>query len=793
MEIFHPIAELLAKIEDSNAEYIKEVLRDYWICLVSRECSLTARKEVLTGKAKFGILGDGKEVPQVAMARAFEKGDFRSGYYRDQTFMMALGLCSVQDYFAQLYADTEHDKFSKGRQMNAHFATAFIDEEGEWLDQANRYNVSSDISSTGGQMARALGLALASKHYRQDKGLEHLSTFSHHGNEVSFCTIGDASTSEGIFWETMNAAAVQQVPMAVAVWDDGYGISVPKELQTVKSSISEALHGFIKKEGDSNGIHIFKAKAWDYPSLVNTFHIGVEKIRREHCPGLFHIDEVTQPQGHSTSGSHERYKSKERLQFENEKDCIKKMGEWMVNVGLLNLSDIDSLHDLARDFVKNEKNEAWQKFTIQTDQSKQELVTLLTNEKFDDSVKQKVTSLKDPSWHELVSIARKIQFKYKNTALESWLTRQFKSAQQKFESGLLSDSNKSPLKFNPTVAQYSTTSQELTGYQILNQFFEQILSKDPRFLAFGEDLGQIGDVNQGFAGLQQKFGSLRVFDTGIREWSIIGQAIGLSMRGLKPIAEIQYLDYLVYALSPLMDDLATVRYRSGNQQMAPAIIRTRGHRLEGIWHSGSPIGMMINSLRGIHICVPRNMVQAVGMYRTLLQGDDPGIVIECLNGYRLKEKLPVNFDTYTVGLGEVELLTTGSDLTLVSYGSCIRIAEAAIEQLAEYNISVELIDAQTLLPFDIEMKCAQSIKKTNKLAILDEDVPGGASAYILDQILTLQNGFQYLDSKPITISAKAHRPPYGSDGDYFSKPNAEDVVEKILDLMAEYNPLRFQA
>lgn len=790
MSIYNPIDQILNQIESDNKDYIIEVIKDYWICAVSRDCSVTGRKEVLTGKAKFGILGDGKEVPQVAMARAFQKGDFRSGYYRDQTFMMCLDLCSVQDYFAQLYADTENDKFSKGRQMNAHFATALIDTHGNWLNHKDLYNVSSDISSTGGQMARALGLALASKQYRQDPGLQTENLFSNQGNEVSFCTIGDASTSEGIFWETMNAAAVQQVPLAVCVWDDGYGISVPIELQTVKSNISKALAGFEKKD-DNNGILLFNAKAWDYPSLVNLFHSGIEQVRSHHTPALFHIQEVTQPQGHSTSGSHERYKSKSRMQFEQEKDCIKVFGEWMISVGIADEEMLNKIQDLAKEYVKTEKNIAWQNFTKQITIKKNQFAELISSNNISDNRLLEINTKKDLSWHEIVSVARKINFSLNNPVLEKWIQEQYREAKIKYESDLYSDTANSPIKAVEVAPIYEFGNKELTGYQILNLYFDELLSNENKFLAFGEDLGQIGDVNQGFAGLQEKFGKLRVFDTGIREWSIVGQAIGLSMRGLKPIAEIQYLDYLVYALSPLMDDLATVRYRSGGQQMAPTIIRTRGHRLEGIWHSGSPIGMMLNSLRGIHICTPRNMVQAVGMYRTLMHGDDPGIVIECLNGYRLKEKMPSNFENYTVPLGKIEVLRSGTDITLVSYGSCIRIAEAACEQLQTYDIQVELIDVQTLLPFDIAKSCVTSLQKTNKLLILDEDVPGGASAYIMHQILEEQNGFQYLDSKPRTITAKANRPPYGSDGDYFTKPNAEDVVEQILEIMREYNPVKY--
>lgn len=790
MSIYAPILDLLNQIDGDQSNYKQEVIKDYWICLVSRECSLVGRKEVLSGKAKFGILGDGKEVPQVAMARAFQHGDFRSGYYRDQTFMMALGLCSVQNYFAQLYADTDQDIFSRGRQMNAHFATPLIDNDGLFIDHRHRYNVSSDISSTGGQMARALGLALASKQYRNDPNLAADNIFSHNGNEVSFCTIGDASTSEGIFWETLNAAAVQQVPLAVSVWDDGFGISVPIELQTAKASISEALSG-LEINGHETGILIFKSKAWDYAHLVNLYHDGIAYVRSTHTPALFHIQEVTQPQGHSTSGSHERYKTAERMQFEHDKDCIKVMADWMSQTNIINQDQIETLQALSKNYVKTERAKAWDIYRSRIESIRLDLILLLKNNGADQKLVSEIEENRNLDWHEMVAKVRRFQFKNSKESISNWIQSQLSVANKTYSTHLYSESGNSPLKVAQIAPLYSSDSVEMTGYQILNQFFEKTLSEDKRFLAFGEDLGQIGDVNQGFAGLQEKFGSLRVFDTGIREWSIIGQAIGLSMRGLKPMAEIQYLDYLVYAMSPLVDDLSTVRYRSAGQQMAPAIIRTRGHRLEGIWHSGSPIGMMIHALRGIHICVPRNMVQAVGMYKTLLKGDDPAIVIECLNGYRLKEKMPTNFDQFSIPLGHVEILKPGTDVTLISYGSSIRIAENACDILLGLGIDVELIDCQTLLPFDINHECAKSVQKTNKLLILDEDVPGGASSYLLQQVIETQGAFQYLDSPAITITAKAHRPPYGSDGDYFSKPNVEDVVERILELMREYNPLKY--
>ncbi|HRG32226.1 MAG: transketolase [Saprospiraceae bacterium] len=801
MSIYSIIQNLLDQIEGPEAEYKREVIKDLWVCLVSREVSLLGRKEVLTGKAKFGILGDGKELPQVAMARAFKKGDFRSGYYRDQTFMFALGLCSVKEYFGQLYADPQNDPFSGGRQMNAHFATPLIDQEGNWTDHTKTYNVSSDVSSTGGQMARALGLALASKHYRQNKELKsYRKSFSNKGNEVSFVTIGDASTSEGVFWETMNAASVLQVPLAVCVWDDGYGISVPIALQTVKQNISEALSGF-EKNKDGNGLKIFTAKAWDYPSLVKLFHEGVEEVRREHVPGLFHIKEVTQPQGHSTSGSHERYKSKKRLDWEEKFDCIKMFSEWITEKGIASKELCDELKELSKIHVRDQKNEAWSDFLTSGQSRKRELLNILESKAdipFVDQAVKVIHATKDISWHELVQIARNCIGKSRKhglssglTLLDEWISNQFQQAQVDYHAHLYSETAFSALKVKETPPQFSEGTKEMNGYQIINQYFDQLLAKYPEVVAFGEDVGMIGDVNQGFAGLQEKYGDLRVFDTGIREWTIIGQAIGMSMRGLRPISEIQYLDYIVYALSPLMDDLATLRYRSDGIQRAPTIIRTRGHRLEGIWHSGSPIGMLLNSLRGVHVCVPRNMTQAAGMYQTLLQSDDPGLVIECLNGYRLKEKMPDNLGEYTIPLGRVEVLRQGNDVTLVTYGSCVRIAEKAIEQLSEFGIEVELIDVQTLLPFDLDRGILKSLRKTNKLVILDEDVPGGASAYILQQVLEEQNAFRLLDCNPVSITASAHRPPYGSDGDYFSKPNAEDVTERIYQLMHEYEPSKY--
>ena len=785
--MYQNILEYLNIIEGEYQTFKQEVIKDYWICLVSRECSLLGRREVLTGKAKFGILGDGKEVPQVAMARAFQKGDFRSGYYRDQTFMMALGLCSVQDYFAQLYADPENDPFSGGRQMNAHFSSPLIHRNGQWMDHSKLYNVSSDISSTGGQMARALGLALASKHYRKN---DNQNNFSNKGNEVSFCTIGDASTSEGVFWETLNAACVLQVPLAVSVWDDGYGISVPIDLQTVKKSISEALSGF-QSNDQAKGLSIFKAKAWNYPELVNIYKTGIDVCRNEHTPVMFHIQEVTQPQGHSTSGSHERYKSKQRLDWEIEMDCIGQMEKWMLENSIADEALVAQFKDLSKQYVREEKAIAWNKYITPILEQKEELIRILNSIGFEDEIHQ-LNAIKEPSTQELVECARNCLLAGgDNPALIYWIEQQYQLAKQYYHADVYSETSSAANKIQSVPPIFSSSSPELNGYQILNQFFDIKFKADERLLAFGEDLGKIGDVNQGFAGLQDKYGDDRIFDCGIREWTIIGQAIGLSMRGLRPIAEIQYLDYIVYALSALMDDLATVRYRSGGRQMAPAIIRTRGHRLEGIWHSGSPIGMLLHALRGICICVPRNMTQAAGMYNSLLQSDDPGLVIECLNGYRLKEKLPDNLDQFTVALGKVEVIVPGTDITLVTYGSCVRIAETAVERLRAHQISVELIDAQTLLPFDTDQDISKSLMKTHKLFILDEDVPGGASAYLLQQIIEVQNAFQFLDAQPKTLSATQNRPPYGSTGDYFTKPNVEDVVMHAIQMMHEYDPTKY--
>jgi len=792
------IQELTSK-KAKKKQLTVEILKDYWICRVSREASLMGRREVLTGKAKFGILGDGKEVPQVAMARAFQEGDWRSGYYRDQTFMFALGLSSIEDFFAQLYADTENDPFSGGRQMNSHFASPMVDEEGNWVNQLEIHNISSDISCTGGQMARGLGLAFASRMYRSLDSLRNNTIFSKNGNEVCFCTIGDASTSEGIFWESMNAAAVMQVPMAISVWDDGYGISVPKKFQTVKQSISEALKGFQRTSKES-GIEIFNVKGYDYMALRKTYDKAIALSRKEHVPVLIHVEDLTQPQGHSTSGSHERYKSKERLEWEKEHDCILKMRNWMLEKGYADEDMLEQIDAEAKSYVQTAKNNAWKKFSDPVERSRRQLTNIL--QQIDKNEETEKLSLElgkliNPSLSELYQIARRFSYlagegtDAGRQTLKEYLAEIKELGQQRYYTNLYSNSKYSALNIPIVAPTYTEDSPELNGYQIINKFFDFVLDKYPEVVAFGEDVGKIGDVNQGFAGLQEKYGIERVFDTGIREWSIMGQAIGLAMRGLRPIVEIQYLDYLIYGLQPLCDDLATLRYRSNGLQQAPAIIRTRGHRLEGIWHAGSPMAMLLNALKGMYIAVPRNMVQAAGIYNTLLQGDDPGLVVECLNGYRLKESMPENIGEYTVPLGVPEVLKEGTDITLITYGSCIRVAQNAITLLESHGIQVELIDIQTLIPFDLEGHILKSLKKTNRLVILDEDVPGGASAYMLTEILEKQDGYRYLDSAPLTITAGPHRTPFGTDGDYFTKPNPEKVFEQIYTLMKETDSVKF--
>ena len=780
------------------------VLNDYKIAFESRQASLLGRKEVLTGKAKFGIFGDGKEVPQIAMAKAFKKGDWRSGYYRDQTFAFATGISTIKEFFAQLYANPsiEADPSSAGRQMNCHFATRSLNDDGSWKDLTNIKNCSSDIAPTGGQMARLVGLAYASKLFRQNRELDYLKNFSVNGNEVAFGTIGNASTSEGVFFEAINAAGVLQVPMAVSVWDDGYGISVPAKYQTTKEDISEILKGFQREEG-TNGYEIFKVKGWDYPALCETYQKAIDVCRDEHVPVLIHVTEVTQPQGHSTSGSHERYKDKDRLAWEKEYDCILQMRKWMIESAIATAEDLEELEETAKKFVKETQKEAWNEFLESIKQEQREVVNLINAVAGENPVLTKIANQlaanSDAQRREVMSAVRKairlsidIPSDQRN-ALIKWYEAYADFNEEKYNSKLFTDGKESPFLVNHVAAEFSESSKMIDGRELLNACFDLNFARDQRLVAFGEDLGNIGDVNQGFAGLQEKFGDLRVTDTGIREMTIMGQGIGLAMRGLRPIAEIQYLDYLLFALNILSDDLASLSYRTKAGQKAPVIVRTRGHRLEGVWHSGSPIGMILGSLRGLHICVPRNMTQAAGMYNTLFRSDEPALVIECLNGYRLKEKLPDNVGEFTVPLGKAEIVRQGTDITVVSYGSTLRIVEEAAEELEQLGISIEIIDPQTLLPFDIDQLCKKSLQKTNKLLVVDEDVPGGGSAFILQQILEVQQGYYLLDAQPKTLTAKAHRPPYGSDGDYFSKPSVDDVIEAVYAMMHENNGAKYPA
>jgi 2-oxoisovalerate dehydrogenase E1 component len=798
-------ASTTEKKELSFDELKNIIINDYRIAVESRETSLLGRKEVLTGKAKFGIFGDGKEVPQIALAKQFRNGDFRSGYYRDQTFMMAIGQLTVQQFFAQLYAhtDVEAEPASAGRQMNGHFATRSLNDDGSWKNLTEMKNSSADISPTAGQMPRLLGLAQASKVYRENPALESFKKFSNKGNEVAFGTIGDASTSEGLFWETINAAGVLQVPMVMSVWDDGHGISVPKKYQTTKENISEILKGFQREKG-TNGYEIFKVKAWDYPALIETYENAVSIAREEHVPVLVHVEEVTQPQGHSTSGSHERYKSKERLQWEAEFDCIRKMKEWIISTAVAGEEELSEIETLAKKHVKDSKAAAWQAYLEPLKKELKEAVSLLEalassseNATFINKIKEELNSSLDPIRKDILSSVRRALRLVRNEEsqakenLKQWLKEATEACNNHYSSHIYSQSEYSAINIEPLDAAYDGSGQMVDGREILRDNFDAILQKYPEVLIFGEDSGKIGGVNQGLEGLQGKHGEIRVFDTGIREATIIGQGIGMAMRGLRPIAEIQYLDYLLYALQIMSDDLATVQYRTKGGQKAPLIIRTRGHRLEGIWHSGSPMGMIIHALRGIYVCVPRNMVQAAGFYNTLLQGDDPAIVIEPLNGYRLKEERPTNIGEFKVQLGIPEILEEGSDITLVTYGSCCRIATEAAKQLRELDVAVEIIDVQTLLPFDTEHSIVESVKKTNRLVVLDEDVEGGASGFILQQILEKQNAYQYLDAAPKTVTSKEHRPAYGSDGDYFSKPNIEDVVEQLYSMMHEANPGKY--
>jgi len=776
----------------SFENFRNEVLKDYRFACISREVSLLGRKEVLTGKAKFGIFGDGKEVAQVAAAKFFKPGDFRAGYYRDQTFMFAAGICNAEQYFAQLYSDpyVENDPFSAGRQMNAHFATKNVDENGEWMPLASQKNTSSDMAPTAGQMPRSLGLALASKLFRSVDALKEFKQLSNNGNEICFCTIGDAATSEGHFWETVNAAGVLQVPLAIFVWDDGYGISVPKKYQTTKGSISEALAGMQKTDG-TNGIDIYKVKGWDYAGMCEVFEPALQRIRDTHTPALFHVEEITQPQGHSTSGSHERYKTTERLAWEREWDCIKQMREWIIQNDLATADEITDLEIEVKEHVKNGKQAAWEKYLGPIQEQVRQSIELLTAHSSRSEIKELVNELqlnKEPLRREVMKVLSKaidILGDAGSSAISNYYNSLKKLNAGLYNTFLYNQGPKSALQVTPIAAYYGEDAKTINGYEVLNKYFDALFESNKKVVAFGEDVGFIGDVNQGFSGLQAKYGEGRIFDTGIREMTIMGQGIGLALRGIRPIAEIQYLDYLLYGLQTLSDDLCTTHFRTVGQQSCPLIVRTRGHRLEGIWHSGSPMGMLLHALRGMYVCVPRNMVQAVGMYNTLLQGNDPGLMIECLNGYRLKEKLPSNLLAYAVPLGIPEIMKTGTDVTMVSYGSTLRIVQEAAERLEKLHISCEVIDVQTLLPFDIHHSIVGSLKKTNRIVFIDEDVPGGAAAYMFNKVMEEQGGYRYLDIAPRTITAHAHRPGYGSDGDYFSKPNAEDIIMTVKDMMKE--------
>jgi pyruvate/2-oxoglutarate/acetoin dehydrogenase E1 component/TPP-dependent pyruvate/acetoin dehydrogenase alpha subunit len=800
----------------SFEQFKNEVLHDYKLALISRECSYLGRREVLTGKAKFGIFGDGKEVPQLAMAKAFKKGDFRSGYYRDQTFMMAIGELTPQQFFAGLYAhpDLKADPMSGGRQMGGHFSTHSLDKNGDFKNLTEQYNSSGDISPTAGQMPRMLGIAQASKLFRELPEIKN-PQFSNNGNEVSWGTIGNASTSEGIFFETINAAGVLQVPMVISVWDDDYGISVPAKYQTTKENISEVLKGFQRDE-NGNGYEILKVKGWDYPQLIEVYEKASKIAREEHVPVLIHVKDLTQPQGHSTSGSHERYKTKDRLVWERQHDCIAKMRDWIFEFSLSDdngntLKFVESEEELiriekdAKKLVSKAKRDAWTAFLTPIKEEKNKVAQILENLALKSSskpfllkLKNDLTSIVDPTRKDVLSTARKAivfardEESNEKKQLKNWITNYFKTEQPRFSSHLYSNTSKKATLVEEVLPTYSNNSDYVDGRIIIKDNFDTLFSKHKNLFIFGEDAGNIGDVNQGLVGLQEKYGKLRVSDTGIREATIIGQGIGMALRGLRPIAEIQYLDYLLYAIQILSDDLSTLHYRTVGTQKAPLIVRTRGHRLEGIWHSGSPMGAIVHLLRGMNILVPRNMTKAAGFYNTLLECDEPALIVENLNGYRLKEKTPTNFGEFKTPIGVVETIKKGNDITVVSYGSTLKIVEQTVAQLNQAGIDIEIIDVQSLLPFDINHDIVKSVAKTNRLIVIDEDVPGGASAYILNEIVENQNAFELLDSKPRTLAAKAHRPAYGTDGDYFSKPNTEDVFEAIYDIIHEVNPNKYK-
>ena len=791
------INELTSEI--SFISFKEEVLKDYEIVSLSRAMSLLGRKEVLTGKAKFGIFGDGKELPQIAMAKAFQKGDFRSGYYRDQTFMMAIDSLTPQQLFAGLYANTDPDQepMSSGRQMGGHYNTDLIDKNGTWLSQTDRYNSSSDVSCTAAQMPRLVGLAMASKLYRTEE-VFHDTKFSKNGNEVAWGTIGNASTSEGLFFESLNAAGVHQIPMVISVWDDEYGISVDNSYQTIKGSISEALAGFQRSKTKA-GFEIFTVKGWDYPNLIHTFQKAGELARTHHVPVLIHVTELTQPQGHSTSGSHERYKSEDRLEWEKENDCNQKFRAWILDSKIATETELNEIEKSTQQQAKQAKDDAWEASLKPIRKEAQQLVDCLIACGNQDLIKDSNRLIKDKSINRkiIASFARKslrIMRHHPSSQTEelrSWTKRYFELIQPKFSSNLYNETQTSSLRVGSVDVTYDDDATQVDGRIILRDNFKALFEKNSKLLVFGEDTGKIGDVNQGLEGLQSVFGVERVADRGIREATIIGEGIGMALRGLRPIAEIQYLDYVLYALQIMSDDLATLHYRTNGKQVCPLIVRTRGHRLEGIWHSGSPMGGLVHNLRGMFILVPRNMTQAAGMYNSLLEGNDPALVIESLNGYRLKEKLPNNLGEFRVPLGITETIRKGKDITLVSYGSTLRIVVEAAKELHKMGIDIEVIDIQSLIPFDLKNDIRKSVEKTNRLLIVDEDVPGGGTAYILNELFEKQHIFSLLDSKPKTLSAKAHRPAYGSDGDYFSKPSLDDILEAAYEMMHEFDPKQF--
>ncbi len=807
------MSEKIKQQEDiSFEEFKKEVLSDYHLANLSRNISAIGRKEVLTGKAKFGIFGDGKEVAQLALAKQFRNGDWRSGYYRDQTWMMAAGLLTAEQFFHQLYGNTdaELNPHNGGRSFNNHFSTPNINPDGSWRDLTAQKNSSADISPTAGQMPRLVGLAYASKLFRMIPDLKEFTTLSKNGDEVAFGSIGDASTSEGHFWEAVNAAGVLQIPMALSVWDDGYGISVPKEYQTNKGSISELLRGFEKDDNHPGGIIVMKGKGWDYPGLIKMYEEGVRICREQHIPVVFHVEEVTQPLGHSTSGSHERYKSEERLKWEEEYDPIRKMREWMIESGVATAEECDEIEKKADEEARDARNAGWKAFMDPIKVERDALVSIIDNrscvckkDKVDkigmitNDLKRIINPIRKDNFSAAKQILRHVcldcaQREKLQRDLSQWLKRNNEDGRIRYNTFLYNETPTSVLHVEEVKPYYKEDAPMVPGREVLRANFDYLFSKHPKLVTFGEDTGNIGDVNQALAGLQEKYGKLRISDTGIRELTILGQGIGLALRGLIPLTEIQYLDYLLYALQTLSDDLACTHYRTVGNQIAPVIIRTRGHRLEGIWHSGSPISMVINSSRGVYVCVPRNMTQAAGFYNTLIEkASDAALVIEPLNGYRLKEKMPANIGEYKVPLGKTEILAEGKDVTLVTYGSCVKIAEEAVRQLAEFDISVELIDVQTLLPFDLDHSILESVKKTNRVVFFDEDVPGGGTAYMMQKVVEEQKAFYYLDAEPRTISAREHRPAYASDGDYFSNPNAEDVFETIYDMMHEANPEKY--